>query len=66
MKKIKEAMIAKQEYIYIYIKDKTMLNDNIRKETIIAILKKLNSTKKKKKLKKTTKTFCFKKQNNVE
>jgi hypothetical protein len=47
MKKIKEAMIAKQEYIYIYIKDKTMLNDNIRKETIIAILKKLNSTKKK-------------------
>jgi hypothetical protein len=43
-----------------------MLNDNIRKETIIAILKKLNSTKKKKKLKKTTKTFCFKKQNNVE
>ena len=42
-----------------------MLNDNIRKETIIAILKKINSTKKKK-LKKTTKTFCFKKQNNVE
>jgi hypothetical protein len=43
MKKIKAAMIAKQEYIYIY---KIMLNDNIRKATIIAILKKLNSIKK--------------------
>jgi hypothetical protein len=45
MKKIKAAMIAKQEYIYIYIY-KIMLNDNIRKATIIAILKKLNSIKK--------------------
>jgi len=68
MKKIKAAMIAKQEYIYIYIyiyKKKIMLNDNIRKATIIAILKKLNSIKKMK-FKKTTKTICFKKQNNVE